>query len=94
MVSFSYGKDKVIGCLESNWRDGRNISPPERWESGHQRNLTLSWMTSSAPWVERALFTKISVYKNHLQNTPTKSAKGELTWLFFRKDHWGLQGQQ
>lgn len=80
MVSFSCGKNKV---LESNWRDQRNISPPERWESCRQRNPTLSWITSSTPGVERALLTKMNVYKNHLQHTPIKLAKGEITQLSF-----------
>lgn len=60
MVSFSCGKNKV---LESNWRDQRNISPPEKWGSCHQRNPALSWIISSTPRVERALLTKINVYK-------------------------------
>lgn len=78
MVSFSCGKNKV---LESNWMDQRNISPSERWGSCRQRNPTLSWITSSTPGVERALLTKMNVYKNHLQHTPIKLAKGETTQL-------------
>lgn len=77
MVSFSCGKIRSL----SQTGGIKEIFHHQSGGGLLQRNPTLSWITSSTPGVERALLTKMNVYKNHLQHTPIKLAKGEITQL-------------